>query len=419
MTNVITESITVFHASDGTPLDNGKIYIGADGLNPETNPAQVYADAALTITIAQPIRTVAGRPVNDNGAATALYLSGDYSITVKDQDDQLISSELSIEAVGVGDMRSANNLSDVASISTARTNLGIPVNVINKSAAYTAVAADRSKVIRGTATMTLDLTAAVTLGDGWFVRVIAAGGDVTVDPNGSETIDGATTLVIEDGESAFIACNGTAFFTDRLISLLDGKQPLDADLTAIAGLSGVEGDIIYRDGSQWQRLAKGSYGKALVMNSGATAPEWGAHPVYHLRDRRTSGTAGDSRTGGTWSKHTLQTEEVSGISGASLASSVATLPAGTYKINAWVDIEDPTGGMIRLRNTTDGSTVALGRANTGSGTGDGGIAVMQGQFTIAASKGFELQVYSSGAASTPESTGEDEVYADLYIEKVG
>lgn len=37
-----------------------------------------------------------------------------------------------------------------------------------------------------------------------------------------------------------------------------------------------EGDILYRGPSAWTRLAKGTAGQALVMNSGATAPEWGA-----------------------------------------------------------------------------------------------------------------------------------------------
>ena len=36
-----------------------------------------------------------------------------------------------------------------------------------------------------------------------------------------------------------------------------------------------QGDLLYRDGSGLQRLAKGTAGKALVMNSGANAPEWG------------------------------------------------------------------------------------------------------------------------------------------------
>jgi len=51
-------------------------------------------------------------------------------------------------------------------------------------------------------------------------------------------------------------------------------QAYDADLAALAGLSGVQGDMIYRDASQWQRLPKGTAGQHLVMNAGATAPEW-------------------------------------------------------------------------------------------------------------------------------------------------
>jgi hypothetical protein len=36
-----------------------------------------------------------------------------------------------------------------------------------------------------------------------------------------------------------------------------------------------QGDVLYRDGSGLQRLAKGTAGQALKMNAGATAPEWG------------------------------------------------------------------------------------------------------------------------------------------------
>lgn len=35
-----------------------------------------------------------------------------------------------------------------------------------------------------------------------------------------------------------------------------------------------EGDILYRTATAWTRLAKGTAGQALQMNSGATAPEW-------------------------------------------------------------------------------------------------------------------------------------------------
>ena len=37
-----------------------------------------------------------------------------------------------------------------------------------------------------------------------------------------------------------------------------------------------QGDILYRDGSGLQRLAKGTASQVLTMNTGATAPEWAA-----------------------------------------------------------------------------------------------------------------------------------------------
>ena len=51
-----------------------------------------------------------------------------------------------------------------------------------------------------------------------------------------------------------------------------GGQPLDADLTDIAAIADVQGDIIIRGASGWQRLAKGTTAQILAMNS--TDPEW-------------------------------------------------------------------------------------------------------------------------------------------------
>ncbi len=43
----------------------------------------------------------------------------------------------------------------------------------------------------------------------------------------------------------------------------------------IAMGSDAQGDVLYYNGTDYARLAKGTAGQALVMNSGATAPEWG------------------------------------------------------------------------------------------------------------------------------------------------
>ena len=51
-------------------------------------------------------------------------------------------------------------------------------------------------------------------------------------------------------------------------------QPLDADLTAIAAIAGVSGDIIVRGATVWERKAKGTSLQRLRMNLAATAQEY-------------------------------------------------------------------------------------------------------------------------------------------------
>lgn len=48
----------------------------------------------------------------------------------------------------------------------------------------------------------------------------------------------------------------------------------DAALYQIGGITGVQGDILYHTGTSWARLPKGTAGQRLVINAGATAPEW-------------------------------------------------------------------------------------------------------------------------------------------------
>jgi hypothetical protein len=105
------------------------------------------------------------------------------------------------------------------SVSTAQTALSVDNKVVYaaKSANYTALGTDNNAVHRYTATATVTLTAAATLAANWHYTVIADGADVTIDPNLAETIDGAATLVIPNGSSAHIICNGSAFFTEKTI----------------------------------------------------------------------------------------------------------------------------------------------------------------------------------------------------------
>lgn len=68
---------------DGDPLDAGYVYFGTASQNPETSPVTVYWDAAGTQPAAQPLRTRNGYIVR-TGTPALVYVSADYSVTVKD-----------------------------------------------------------------------------------------------------------------------------------------------------------------------------------------------------------------------------------------------------------------------------------------------------------------------------------------------
>jgi hypothetical protein len=84
----------IFSEADGQPLENGYIWIGAANLDPQTNPINVYWDSALTITAAQPIRTLNGYVVYQ-GTPARFYASGNYSIRVMDKNGSTIYTSLS------------------------------------------------------------------------------------------------------------------------------------------------------------------------------------------------------------------------------------------------------------------------------------------------------------------------------------
>lgn len=74
---------------DGSPLNDGRLYFGTVGLNPETSPITVYWDAAGTQPAAQPIKVKAGLPYR-SGNPAQVYAGTDYSLTVKNKRGRLV-----------------------------------------------------------------------------------------------------------------------------------------------------------------------------------------------------------------------------------------------------------------------------------------------------------------------------------------
>lgn len=83
--------------------------------------------------------------------------------------------------------------------------------VQSKSAGYTIVVNDNTSQISVTTAITLGLTAAATLGNKHSFSVDASGGDVTIDPDTTELINGVSTFVVPQGFIGFVWCNGIGF----------------------------------------------------------------------------------------------------------------------------------------------------------------------------------------------------------------
>ena len=88
-TTQVTGPYPIFTDLDGTPLDDGYLYIGEINEDPETNPIAVYWDANLTIAASQPIRTTNGYAWR-NGTPGLIYTGGPFSITIRNKREEFV-----------------------------------------------------------------------------------------------------------------------------------------------------------------------------------------------------------------------------------------------------------------------------------------------------------------------------------------
>lgn len=132
-----------------------------------------------------------------------------------------------------------------------------------KSGSYTGVVNDNLTLIEASGALTLNLTAAATLGNGWTVMVYARAGDITVDPNASEQVNGVTSVVVATGYAGFLSCDGTKF----LLLVAPITQLLDIPKSLIDA----KGDLIVGTANDTPaRKAVGGDGTHLMPSSGAT-----------------------------------------------------------------------------------------------------------------------------------------------------
>jgi hypothetical protein len=161
-----------------------------------------------------------------------------------------------------------------------------------------------------------------------------------------------------------------------------------------------------------------------LQNDGALVTGKFESQLFHVRDEKSSNTAGGSCSATSDNQRDLNTILTNEITGASLSSNVITLPAGTFFISA----SSPTnrGGTNRahLFNTADNSIELLGTSeNTQTGDTTPTRSFINGRFTISAQKTFRIRHYTTAAKADnglgiQANDSRTEVYTDVLIWKV-
>jgi hypothetical protein len=188
VTNLLVQSPNPgFRAINGTPIEDGKIYIGEDGLDAEANPVIAYWDDALTQVATQPVRTLGGYPSN-GGVIGSLYVADNYSVTVRNKDDSLVSSIINggIPLIILADLNTVAGISDeivvVAGISgqvVTLANISTDItDVADNNADISTCAADIVSII---AAPTSAANAAISAADAAADAISTAADVVTID----------------------------------------------------------------------------------------------------------------------------------------------------------------------------------------------------------------------------------------------
>jgi hypothetical protein len=109
----------VFTDTDGTPLEDGYIYIGEVNKNPITNPIMVSWDISGLYPAAQPIRTIAGFAYR-NGSASNIFINSatalSYSIIVKDKNGRLVYSSADAISESFSAAGNVDTISDLRAV---------------------------------------------------------------------------------------------------------------------------------------------------------------------------------------------------------------------------------------------------------------------------------------------------------------
>ena len=181
-----------------------------------------------------------------------------------------------------------------------------------------------------------------------------------------------------------------------------------------------QGDILYRDGSGLQRLGVGTAGQALLVNSGATAVEWGNAGGANTPSFGAKLSSNQSLTGGTFIKMQLATElwdtDSAFDNSTNYRFTVPSDKAGRYMFVGSGNIGDISdGGEIRMFFYKNGSVSNQGNIRYFAAAGGVGI-YFTSSAVIDLSVGDYIELYQYTSGGNHFSASETYLYGYKIIE---
>lgn len=220
---------------------------------------------------------------NTNGTTDKLNFTGACNVYVappiakqvwQDKDGALQN----IPAGSIGYSKLSISDGDIAQSKLARTTEARSSNTILG-------AADVGKTLLLSSTFAQTLAAAAALGNGWSIYIKNVGaGVITLDPDGSETVDGSTTLLMPPGDGFWLICDGSGFYTaGRPRRVLLGSSVLSSAVASIdfANIFNAACDDYEVDISDLVPATNGTSLRLRVSDDGSTF-ESGAN-YWHIR----------------------------------------------------------------------------------------------------------------------------------------
>ena len=380
---------TAVKATSSLTLDTGvdMIFEGATADAYETTVTVTDPTADRTVTLPNATDTLVGKATTDTLTNKTMTSSGntfdDSTSSVKGMasfstDNFSVSSgAVTVKDAGIANAELANMAANTVKVRDANSS-GVPSDV----------ALATTEILIGDGT---GFTAAALSGDATMTNA----GAVTVAKIRGETVSTGTVAndqylkySSDSSEWQFVTVVGDDKLTTKgdllVYNTVDSETRLGvgtnnkvvtANSSATNGLdwqyvagdsirmgSDAAGDVLYFDGTDYARLAKGAADEVLTMNTGATAPEWAAATTGDI----TGVTAGTGLSGGgTSGSVTLNVE----------ASQTQITAVGTIATGVW-----------------NGTDVAVADGGTGSGTASGA------RTNLGVAIGSDVQAYDAQLA---------------------